>query len=163
AHPLPPTVPFAVAAYAEPIAAALGVLGAGLSPRGRGLVLGHNRFAVLIGRLLRLHGFGDLVVGGGGGGEWLGLVTGTGCGSEAGLRDETLGRMTRAARVGGTLVLRSRRPGPVALDALTAVTKQLTIRAVNYGPFRRALGLLVEGALDLGGLVGPSHPLEDYA
>ena len=156
AYVLPETVPFAAAAYAEPIAAALGVMAAGLSPQGRGLVMGHNRFAVLIERLLRLHGFRDLVVGDEAEGDEFDFVI------ETGLSDDTLWRMTRAARPGGTLVLRSRRPGPFALDALTAVTKQLTIRAVNYGPFRRALGLLVEGALDLGGLVGPAHPLEEY-
>src|SRR5262249_41743613 len=63
AHPLPATVPFTAAAYAEPIAAALGVLEAGLLPGWRGLVLGSNRFTLLLERLLRLHGFGDLVVG----------------------------------------------------------------------------------------------------
>jgi threonine dehydrogenase-like Zn-dependent dehydrogenase len=155
AHPLPATVPFAAAAYAEPIAAALGVLGAGLSPRGRGLVMGDNRFAVLLDRLLRLHGFCDLTVGGGESDEFDFVI-------ETGLSGDALSRMTRAARPGGTLVLRSRPPGPVALDVLAAVTKQLTIRAVNYGPFRRALGLLVEGALDLEGLIGPAHPLEEF-
>jgi threonine dehydrogenase-like Zn-dependent dehydrogenase len=156
AHPLPATVPFAAAAYAEPIAAALGVLEAGLPPRGRGLVLGDNRFAVLIERILRLHGFRDLTVGDEGESDAFDFVI------ETGLSGETLSRMTRAARPGGTLVLRSRPPGPVALDVLAAVTKQLTLRAVNYGPFRRALGLLVEGLLDLEDLIGPPHSLEDF-
>jgi len=156
-YPLPATVPFTAAAYAEPIAAALGVLGVGLSPQSRGLVMGGNRFALLIERLLRLHGFHDLLVGDETAGDEFDFVI------ETGLRADTLERMTRAARPGGTLVLRSRRPGPVALDVLAAVTKQLTIRAAGYGPFRRALGLLVEGALGLDGLLGPSFPLEDFA
>jgi threonine dehydrogenase-like Zn-dependent dehydrogenase len=157
AHPLPASVPFAAAAYAEPIAAALGVLNVGLSPQGRGLVMGGNRFAVLIGRLLRLHGFADLVVGDEFATDEFDFVI------ETGLSADTLERMTDVVRPGGTLVLRSRRPGPFALDVLAAVTKQLTIRAAGYGPFRRALGLLVEGALSLDGLLGPTFPLEDFA
>jgi threonine dehydrogenase-like Zn-dependent dehydrogenase len=71
--------------------------------------------------------------------------------------------MLAAVRPHGTLVLRSRQPGTVALDLLAAVAKQVTIRAVNYGSFRRALGLLVEGALDLAGLLGPVFALEEHA
>src|SRR5262245_1947682 len=115
AHPLPAKVPFTAAAYAEPIAAALGVLEAGLAPPSRGLVRGDNRFAMLIERLLRLQGFQEVVRGDEGGEDGFDFVI------ETGLEADTLSRMIRSARPGGTLVLRSRRPGAFALDALEAV------------------------------------------
>src|SRR5262249_3486123 len=54
---LPGSVAWPAAAYAEPVAAALAVFNAGIQPGQRGLVLGRNRFAVLLERLLRAHGF----------------------------------------------------------------------------------------------------------
>ena len=48
-------------------------------------------------------------------------------------------------------------------DVRTALLKQVTIRAVNYGAFRRAVALLVEGRLDLEGLIGDVLPLEQFA
>ncbi len=155
-YPIPEHVSFLQAACAEPIAAALGVLQAGIRPDQRGLVLGHNRFSVLIERVLRAHGFRDLAVGDPSPGAYEFVI-------ETGLGPDTLAVMLAAVRPRGTLVLRSRQPGPAALDVLTAVARQVTIRAVNYGSFRRALGLLVERALDLDDLLGPVFALEEHA
>jgi L-iditol 2-dehydrogenase len=157
-YPVPECLSFHQAAYAEPVAAALGVLQAGIQPRQRGLVLGSNRFSALLQRVLRAHGFDDVTVSGPSPeeGQYDFVV-------ETGIGPDTLATMVRAARPRGTLVLRSRQPGPVAVDLLAAVSRQLTLRAVNYGSFRQALGLLVEGALDLDGLLGPAFALEAHA
>jgi threonine dehydrogenase-like Zn-dependent dehydrogenase len=160
---LPAGVSDQAGAYAEPVAAALAVLNAGLRPGQSGLILGRNRFATLIREVLLAHGFGgvaahdpsapgprpdphsfDFVI-------------------ETSATPEALAESVRAARPRGTVVLRSRQPWPAAIDLAAALPKELTFRAVNYGPFDRAIGLLAEGRLGLDGLLGPVYPLEDFA
>jgi threonine dehydrogenase-like Zn-dependent dehydrogenase len=82
---------------------------------------------------------------------------------ETEMRSDTLAFMIRAARPGGMLILKSRQPGIVSFDPLPAIRKRLTIRTVNYGSFEKAVGLLVEGTLDLTDLVGGTYPLERFA
>jgi L-iditol 2-dehydrogenase len=161
--PLPDRVPMQHAAYAEPIAAALGVLNAELPPQKPGLILGRNRFSLLVERLLRLHGFADLAFYDPTLGDPEPPVGHFAFVVETALMKDTLACMLRAVRPRGTLVLKSRQPDPIAFDVRSALLKQVTIRAVNYGPFRRAISLLSEGALNLDGLLGPTHPLEAFA
>jgi threonine dehydrogenase-like Zn-dependent dehydrogenase len=159
-YPLPGGASLQSAAYAEPVAAALGVLSAGLPPHEPGLILGRNRFSVLVERLLRVHGFTDLSLADPDAdlppGAFAHVI-------ETGLQPDTLSRMLLAVRPRGTLVLKSRQPQPVALDVRQALLKQVTIRGVNYGSFHRAVALLVEGAVKIDDLLGPIHPLEDFA
>jgi L-iditol 2-dehydrogenase len=159
--PLTSSVSFLVGAYAEPVAAALAVLRAPIQPSQRGLILGTNRFARLVERLLRIHGFGDLT------------LADPACSAipagafdfvlETGLSAESLRTMMAAARPGGMLILKSRPPDLVGLDVLAAIRKELTFHAVQYGPFARAVALLAEGQIDLADLLGPVFPLEDFA
>jgi threonine dehydrogenase-like Zn-dependent dehydrogenase len=158
--PLPDSVSQHAAAYAEPVAAGLGVLSADLPHNEPGLILGRNRFSLLVERLLRVHGFTNITI--------LDRDAEPPPGAfayviETGLQQNTLSRMLHAVRPRGTLVLKSRQPQPVEFDVRGALLKQVTIRAVNYGSFRRAVGLLAEGALDLDGLLGPIYPLEEFA
>jgi threonine dehydrogenase-like Zn-dependent dehydrogenase len=158
--PVPPHVPDLAAAYAEPVAAALAVFNAGIRPHQKGVVLGGNRFARLVEMLLRGSGFqtvtrhdpaGDPLPD-----DAFDFVI------ETGFDGRVMAEMIRVAKPGGTLVLKSRVPGGVPVDFLSAVVKQLAFRAVNYGPFRTAVGLLAEGRLDLSDLLGPVRPLEEW-
>src|SRR5438552_165304 len=138
-------VPALAAADAEPVAAALAVFNAGLAPHLDGLVYGGNRFARLVEVLLRAHGFRAVT-----------LHDPAAAGDplpddafdfviETGLDGWVMADLIRVTKPGGTLVLKSRVPRHVPVDFLPAVLKQLTFRAVSYGPFRRAVGLLAEG------------------
>jgi L-iditol 2-dehydrogenase len=159
---LPGGVSLLAGAYAEPVAAALGVLNADLHPQQKGLIYGTNRFSRLIASILRARGFADLT-----------LHTPE-TGSSALAEDaydfliETkasscvLAELIRAARPGATIVLRSRDPQPVSLNLLDALPKELTFRAVHYGPFPTAIALLAEGRLDLTELLGPLYPLDAW-
>jgi L-iditol 2-dehydrogenase len=157
---MPEGMSFSAAAYAEPVAAALAVLNAGIQTDQSGLVYGRNRFAVLVQRILEAHGFErvtvfdpretsarlkahafDFVI-------------------ETSASGEALSAMIGAARPRGTIVLKSRQPWPAAIDLLAAIPKELTFRAVNYAPFERALSLLAEGELRLDDLLGPVYPLD---
>jgi L-iditol 2-dehydrogenase len=160
-YPVPDEMPFASAAYAEPVAAALGVLNAGLNREHRGLLLGRNRFAELLRQVFQVHGFHsvslhdprndpkppassfDFVV-------------------ETGASTAILQEAVRLVRPHGTIVLRSRNPDPVGLIFPAAIAKELTFRAVNYGPFVRGIALLAEGQLDLGPLLNATRRLEEF-
>jgi L-iditol 2-dehydrogenase len=156
-HPLPDGIADEVAAYAEPVAAALAVLDGGLRLDQRGLILGRNRFAVLIARLLHAHGFTAIETDGP---AWpddsFDFVV------ETRLDDGIVAEMIRLARPGATLLLKSRLPGCVALPVLPLLAKRLTLRGLNYGCFRTALRLLADGTLDVSDLLGPVEVLEDF-
>lgn len=159
--PIPEQLPWNAAAYAEPVAAALAVLEAGIPSRASVLILGANRFADLVLRLLRQEWIHDAILFDDSSGaepaeDQYDVVI------ETGLRAETLPRMIRAVRPGGMLILKSRQPVAVPFEPLLAIRKQVTIRAVNYGSFYKAVSLLGQGRLDVEGLLGPAYPLEAY-
>ena len=161
-YPIPDHLDSRLAAYAEPVAAALAVLTAGIRPEQRGLILGRNRFARLVERLLRLHGIGNLETEASRESTASWLPDSFDFVIETALNDACLAAMIQAARPRGTLLIKSRRPGTVALPVLPLLRKQLTLRAVNYGCFRTALRLLAEGQLDVRDLLGPIEPLETF-
>jgi L-iditol 2-dehydrogenase len=162
AVPVPPHVPDLAAAYAEPVAAALAVFNAGIAPHQHGLVHGGNRFARLVEMLLRAYAFRSVVL----------HDPAAACEPlpddafdfviETGLDGWVMADLIRLTKPGGTVVIKSRVPKDVPVDFLPAVLKQLTFRAVNYGSFRKAVGLLAEG-LDVTELLGVVRPLEEWA
>jgi L-iditol 2-dehydrogenase len=161
-YPIPPSVSFHEAAYAEPLAAALAVLHAGLRRDQHGLIVGHNRFALLLGKVLRAHGFDhfmiyDPVE------DAVPAENSLDFAIETVATTEALATMVRAVRPRGTVVLKSRQPRSVGLNLAAAVAKDLTFRAVFSGPFAEAVALLADRRLDLGDLRGPTYPLESFA
>jgi threonine dehydrogenase-like Zn-dependent dehydrogenase len=151
------------AAYAEPVAAALAVGEVWTYQDRRVLILGRNRFAVLLERLMRAPGCCEVTMYDPSQrdpeppDDHFNMVI------ETALTADTVPRMIRAARAGGKLILKSRQPVPISFEALPAILKRLTFFAVNYGLFTRAVQILAEGAVDLTGLLGPVYPLEAFA
>ncbi len=161
--PLPDTLDWRRGAYLEPVAAALGVLEAGLSPRERGAILGEGRIAALTLRVLRAGGFAHV----------------TQRSAEAPLAaDEeasldfvvesradaaALDLATRLLRPGGTLVLKSRPAAPVPVDLSRCVRRRLRLVGVAYGDPAAALDLLTSGRLEVADLLGEVAPLDDHA
>lgn len=160
-HPLPDGVSFAEGAYAEPIAAAMAVLKAGLGTEDRGLVYGANRIARLVERVLKGHGFPGVETHDPGVGrpplrDRYDFVV------ETSPTPEAFAAMIEAVRPGGRIILKSRPHGAVAIDLAAAVKKEVTFQGVAYARFSEALDLLGRRGLDLAGLVGPARPLEDF-
>ncbi len=145
-------------ALAEPIAAALAVLDAGLEPGQRGLITGASRFALLTERVLRSAGF-----------DRIDRVSGPAQPDAYDFAIETApsgalwAQLMDALVPGGTLVLKSRPAEPVPFDARVVVKKRLTVRGVDYGRFEDALALLEGRRLKLDDLLGPVYPLADFA
>jgi threonine dehydrogenase-like Zn-dependent dehydrogenase len=163
AFPINDQLSWQAAAYAEPLAAAMAVLGPTRLAR-KILILGRNRFALLLQRLLvTTNSRRDVVLCDLASGDaeprqdFFDVVI------ETGLTSDTLPRMIRAARPEGTLVLKSRQPHSIPFDVLPAILKRLTIHAVNYQPFYDAVKLLPELLVSLKDLMGPVSPLEAFA
>lgn len=147
------------AAYVEPVAAALAVLKAGLSLREQVLVLGAGRIAVLCARVLRAHGFEHVSQGD--------AADAPACAFDAVIETvptaQGFAHALALVRPGGTVVLKSRPPAPVALDVRTAVSKELSFRAVEYGAFPEAVALLESRRIAVEDLLGDIYPLEAWA
>jgi threonine dehydrogenase-like Zn-dependent dehydrogenase len=73
-----------------------------------------------------------------------------------------LARMIDLVRPRGLIVLKSRHVGVLPLDIQSLLRKQITVRGVNYGSFRKAVGLLVEGQLPCEEWFGPTFPLDQF-
>jgi len=158
-HRLPNALSFELGAYAEPVAASLAVTKADLDASGAGVILGRDRIAELTRRVLAAHGVDaplhdpargelphrscDFVV-------------------ETVANEEAFDLALAALRPGGTLVLKSRPAVKVPFDVGRAVARELTVRAVAYGPFDDALALLSGDALFVDDLLGPSFDLADH-
>jgi L-iditol 2-dehydrogenase len=159
---LPDTVPLKSGAYAEPVAASLAVLKAGLCPNERGLLYGNNRIALLTRDILSIYGFGDLTLWDPDnerselGGEKYDFAI------ETLATKESLHDLIRAVRPRGKIVLKSRPYHPVPLDVRTAVLKELTLQAVNYGSFDEAIALLDGGLHRFDELLGKVYRLEEF-
>lgn len=160
-HVISHAVPFEQAAFAEPVAASLGVLNANIKPLQKGVVLGSNRIATLTCRILEAYGFGSV----------------TRCcenefarlpsnafdfAIETQATTDTLRHLIRSLKPQGTLVLKSRQYSPVELIIAELLPKQLRIECVNYGSFSQAIELISSGRVRISDLVGEQYLLEDY-
>jgi len=160
-YKLPENVSFKHGAYSEPVAAALSVMKADIAPEQRGFIYGNNRFAKLIQRIMRSYGFDNVTIH-----DPKTEVL------EDNIYDfaiETLATeqamldIFRAVRPGGRVVIRSRKHEPVGILFDLAVKKEITLQAVNYGPFDEAIALMAEGRIQVDDLLGDVHDLESFA
>jgi L-iditol 2-dehydrogenase len=156
---LPDSLSIEEGAYAEPVAASLAVLDAGIADGARGVVLGRGRIAELTRRVLATRGIDaplhdlsgrrpaprslDFVV-------------------ETVASEHAFALAVDALRPGGTLVLKSRPAHKVPIDVSRAVTREITLRAVAYGKMEDALALIGSADLGIDDFLGPSFGLEDH-
>ncbi len=158
---MPDMMSFRHGAYAEPVAAALSVLDAGLDPAHKGIIYGDNRFGHLIHRILKAKGFGHVDI----------YDDAYGYPVEENSADfaietmattEVMRSLMRAVRPQGKIVIKSRKPEAVGIHFADAVRKQITLQAVNYGSFDETLSLLSSGALQVDDLLGDVVALDSY-
>lgn len=158
---VPSGMPMRLAAYVEPVAAALGALGAEIGRETVVVVGGRNRIAELTARVLAAHGVeqvlrydpdrdpppppGSVDV----------AIESTGA--------DGLESLIAALRPGGTLILKSRASATVSLDLAPLIARDLTLRGLSHGSFEQAIGWLHEGRLQVDDLLSAPRPLEDFA
>ncbi len=148
------------AAYAEPVAAAMAVLEAGLSSGGAGAIVGEGRIAELTHRVMHRAGYRprrcsdiqELR-------EVCNLDYVVECHSDAELFEAAID----ALNPGGTLVLKSRPPAGVLVPVAKVVAKQIRLQGIAYGPFAEALACLADPDFRIEDLFGQSYLLHEYA
>lgn len=158
---VPSSLPLRLAAYVEPVAAALAVTAARSRAGARALVYGKNRIGELTRRVLSAGGAAEVVVVSP---EEAADVPPSSfdVAVETVATSETLRRLARAVRRGGTIVLKSRPFEPIALDVAAVVGKELTLEAVRYAPFEDAIGRLASRSIEVEDLLGDDFPLERF-
>ena len=143
----------AVGAYAEPLAATMAILDAGLSKDRTIAVTGVGRIADLTKFILQIHGYDvtapdsdssyEVVV-------------------ETDLCNANVESTLRLVRPGGLLILKSRMPEKLELPPVLCIIRRIRLQAVYYARFDQALELLDRYAHRLTDFVGGDWPLEEY-
>lgn len=157
---VPPALEPRQAAYTEPVAAAMAVLDAPLPKQGSGIVLGSSRIAALTERILLHAGFRDV--------RRMSVEEARAVVNEADFVIETEANadscsvMLGALRPGGLAVLKSRPAVAVPLDVALAVKKGISLQAVSYASFDRAIEVIASGALGLDDFLGESFAIEAH-
>lgn len=158
---IPDSLSFRHAAYSEPVAAALSVIKSGILPGEKGVIYGNNRFGQLIDRILKAYGFKDV--------EIFDPVTAKTLPEnrydfaiETLATTETMRDLFRMIRVGGRIVLKSRKHEPVGIVMAEAVRREITLTAVNYGDFNEAIDLMASKRIIVDDLLGDEFKLEDF-
>lgn len=161
-YKIPDAMSFRLAAYSEPVAAALSVMKAGLNPRQRGVIYGNNRFGHLIRRILKAYDFSDVTIYEPAAGVPL-PNSAFDFAIETMATDKAMAELMQGVAPGGKIVLKSRKHEPVGISLALAVRKEITFTAVNYGDFGEAIRLMADGLIEVEDLLGAEHPLDDFA
>jgi threonine dehydrogenase-like Zn-dependent dehydrogenase len=163
ALPIPDVLSLRVAAYTEPVAAALAVVdvaGPHLDREAPGLIYGRNRIAELTRRILVAHGFSRLTMHDHHGPppprDAFAFAIETVATSVA-IRD-----LVTSLHPRGALVLKSRTPSPIEIDLPSLVRKEISLHAVNYGSFTRSIDLLASERVRVDDLLGDDFSLSDH-
>jgi threonine dehydrogenase-like Zn-dependent dehydrogenase len=155
--PLPGLTDARRAAFLEPFAAALGVVGLGLPLDARVLVMGSGRVATLTEHVLRSEGYVHVVLA-----ERPPAGESFDVGVETRAEVERLDLLARAVRPFGTLVVKSRPATRVPASFGLWAQRDLCVRGVSYAPFELAAERLVDASLDVSPWLGPLHSFEDF-
>ncbi|HEX2753627.1 MAG TPA: alcohol dehydrogenase catalytic domain-containing protein [Alphaproteobacteria bacterium] len=158
---IPDTLPFREAAYSEPVAAALSVMKSGIRPDEKGVIYGNNRFGQLIDRILKAYGFQDV--------EIFDPATAKTLPEnrydfaiETLATTDTMRDLFKMIRVGGRIVIKSRKHEPIGIVMAEAVRREITLSAVNYGDFNEAIDLMASKRIIVDDLLGDEYSLEDF-
>jgi len=158
-YALPDSVSDLAAAYAEPVAASLAVLKAGLKRNERGMIYGKNRFSQLLQQILKVHGIDDVHIH-----DPANPVEPNAFDYviETMMTSQTFADVTEAVRPGGKIVLKSRQHQPIQFVMTELLRKEPVMHVVNYGSFEDALALLVSGKVLVDDLVDGIYSLDQF-
>src|SRR3990172_5307625 len=158
---LPASLSFKHGAYSEPVAASISVIKSGIQPHQKGLIYGDNRFSHLISRILKAYNFGNVSIYSPASGQAL-EENAYDFAIETLATTQTMDDIFRALKPGGRVVLKSRKHEHIGINFNTAIRKQITLSAVNYGDFQEAIQIMADGRIQVDDLLGDVHALEDF-
>jgi L-iditol 2-dehydrogenase len=161
-YPINDNISFQLAAYCEPIAAALAVLKADIHPKQKGLIYGENRISLLIKKILQAKGFQN-IQNFAPSNNLLSLKANSyDYVIETLATSKTLSEMINLVKYRGKIILKSRQHKSIAIDFIAAIKKEITFQAVNYGLFDEATELITNNKVDFTSMFGKVYKLEDF-
>lgn len=157
---IPDSLSFQCGAYSEPVAAALSVMKAGIKAEEKGFIYGDNRFSQLINRILGAYGINNVEIYDPNSTQVL-KENSYDFAIETLATNEAMQTIFKALKPRGKVVLKSRKYEPVGISFNSAVRKELTLQAVNYGDFAEAISLMADKRIKIDDLLGEQYPLEE--
>lgn len=154
------SISYKVAAYLEPVAASMAILNAKLNKNEKGAIYGKNRIAELTFIIAKSAGLNV---------DWLDEEQSSTFVEntydyiiETLFTENDLKIMFNILKPHGKLIIKSRKKQPVAIEANDLVAKNLTMQAVNYYDFHKAMQWLEINSSKVEHLLGDSYPIEQW-
>jgi len=144
-------------AYTEPVAAALAVLNFPELLKGKGLILGENRFSKLIKLVLHKHNITNIIISD--------TVPENGNFDfvlETGLKEREINQLLPIIQKGGSLLIRSRSNNDLTFNAKLLLEKQIRIQGVSYGRYEKAISFIEQYESELMKFVGEVFEMHDF-
>lgn len=161
-YPINDSIAFQLAAYSEPIAAALAVLKTEIKVQQKGLIYGENRISLLTKKILQAKGFENIQTFDPSNNLLSLKANSYDYVIETLATSKTLAEMINLVRHGGKIILKSRQHKAIAIDFIDAIKKEITFQAVNYGSFDEAITLIANNNINFTPMFGKVYKLEDF-
>lgn len=146
------------AAYLEPVSASMAVLKACKDKNAKGAVWGKNRIAELTYIILKSEGYNV---------DWISQNSVVEESSydyivETLFEEKTLKDIIKALKLEGTIIVKSRKKQATALTAFDLVSKELTLKCVNYYSFEESMKWLENNYTKVEHLLGSSYHIDQW-
>jgi L-iditol 2-dehydrogenase len=151
------TVSPLMVAYTEPVAAALAVLNFPELLRGKGLIVGKNRFSKLIDLILNKHKVTNILIS-----ESIPQKGRFDFVIETGLIEREINQLLPIIKKGGSLLIRSRSNYDLTFNARLLLEKQIRIQGVSYGRYEKAVAFIEKYESELMEFVGEVFDMKNF-
>lgn len=154
AYLIPEDLDYKTAAYTEPVAASMAVLNAGLPIQLKGAIYGNNRIAELTSIIMKSFGYKIHNISDSSPDEEYDYII------ETEINSRILSNILNRLKSGGTIVVKTRTNEPVSFIPGELVAKNITLKAVNYADFNKAIDWLVRNKDNIKHLFGNEYLIE---
>ncbi len=148
---------YKIAAYLEPISASMAVLKACKNKKKKGSIWGNNRIAELTYIILKNEGYNI---------EWIKdynvRENQYDYAIETMFEEIMIESIIKSLKIGGTMIVKSRKTKGTLLFASQLVSKELTLKCVNYYPFEKAMFWLEKNHSKIAHLLGEEYHIKEW-
>lgn len=159
-YKVPDQISFEVAAYLEPIAAAMSILNIRFEKDKKVLIFGSGRIARLSHFILKTEGYTNIQTA-----ESIDQIESLDMFDiiiENGIDNDKFNQLIKHLKIRGTFILKSRHLKEVSFNGVEIIKKEITLRGVNYGSFDDAYQFLINNHQYFNEFVGKSYPFDQY-
>lgn len=154
AYLIPENLDYKTAAYTEPVAASMAVLNSGLSAELKGAIYGNNRIAELTSIIMKSFGYNIQNISDASSTDKYDYII------ETVINSQIFSNILSRLKNGGTIVIKTRTNEPVSFVPGELVAKNITLKAVNYADFNKAIDWLARNKNNIQHLFGNEYLIE---